>query len=158
MTSILKLFSLVLLSAWLAGCQRTALLGTWEIDLARTLSQYEKVPAGYEGITLAEFRADLTNVLMGRAYNFTTRTPRRPEWGETNFDGSVEIKRQAAWEFFGAWRADTNSPGNFRVFAYTVNSGASYWPAGTLRLGTNELIWNEARMPGEQPIFLRRGS
>src|SRR6185312_13712088 len=108
------------LAVLLTSCGANELLGYWEVDVGTTVAQYEKVPVGYERLTLLEFQNSLREKLAGRAYEFTSQRPQKPEWGETNFQGSVRIRREGKMEFYGAWRESTNQPIAYELFAYAV--------------------------------------
>src|SRR4051812_44247417 len=89
-------FNIVILfvCGFLTGCDKGKghLRGWWELDVEKTLAQYHEVPTGYERLTLLEFRNSFHEQLGGRVYKFTNKRPRLPEWGERNFDGTIQMQ------------------------------------------------------------------
>jgi hypothetical protein len=159
-TKIILCLALVLsgaLAVLLAAGAADQLLGLWEVDVDATVAQYEKVPAGWEPTTLAGFQDYLRETLTDKTYRFASNKPQKPDWGETNFQGSVEFTHDGKTRYYGAWRTSTNQPDAYEVFVFSRNSGTmSYWAVGNIRVGTNEsraLWYQDAK---DKPLVLRR--
>jgi len=157
-TKIILCLALILSSAlavMLAAGETNDFLGLWKVDVDTTVAQYEKVPVGYERETLLEFQNSLRDRLKDRAYRFTSNRPQKPDWGETNFQGSVEFTHDGKTSYYGAWRTSTNQPDAYEVFVFSRNSGTmSYWAVGNIRFETNQALWYQDAK--DKPWVLRR--
>jgi hypothetical protein len=151
-----------------AGCG-DPLLGTWRVDMERTIEAAKEVPRPYarDFGDLETYRAHLREVYADRVFEFRDAdAPGPPILEDTH--GRITGKRpkcplgrisseKATRHYIGLWRRVEDRPDTYHIYAWL--SGPVYEPDGELRLNDGEAVWR--RGPGPKAdgpvIYLRRG-